>query len=834
MAGQAPVNVNASAEARDLLSYLYTLMSPSAGLLTGQHNWLESPMGNIVSLALPNSGGKYPAVIGLEVGPISGQDAATAYKQRAAVVDAAKVYSQAGGIPTIMWHCTYPGMPYQWSGGVQRATTEAEFNQIVTPGDPKYNWLIDEMDKLAVHFKTLRDAGVPILFRPWHEMNGYWFWWGKKTKFAALWNLTYERFVKYHGLDNILWVWNPNAMKASDPNIGNYKLFYPGHHAVDILAWDIYLGEFTQSFHDDLYAFGEGKPIALGEVGRLPDMNIMQSKQWRYTWAMAWGEPNFSNENTPENKRQFYSNAYALTRDEVKIITPPPVDTIAPSIPTNVAVTAISRNSVSLTWDASTDNMGVTGYDIMQGNTITGSTVLTNITITNLKPSTTYSFTVIAKDAAGNRSAESKPVIVTTEAEPGDGSVVFKKGINFHGNAVTIEGNAWLAESAAGITISPILRHSGNARFNPVTDSQTNAMLNSDIYSGNTFSMKQALTNGTYLVYLWTVENFRANYRSFHVKLEGIQVTSSPIGLLPLNQWHKYGPYTVTVKDGVLNMELVRVTGDPMLTGMAIYSIDTTTPPPPDTQAPSVPANVIVPAKSHISVSLAWDASTDNIGVTGYDIMQGNTITGSTVLTNITITNLKPSTTYSFTVRAKDAAGNLSAASKPVTVTTTAAPGQGSAIFVKGINMHGSAVTIEGNPWLAESAAGITTSSILRHSGNVSFSPATDSQTNVMLNSDIYSGNTFSMKQSLANGTYLIYLWTVENFKANYRSFHVMLEGIQVTTSPIGSLPLKQWRKHGPYTVKVKDGVLNLELVRVTGDPILTGMAIYSMDMMKT
>lgn len=828
MAGQAPVNTNASNETKALLSYLYTLMSPCAGLLTGQHNWLEDPMGNINSLALPNSGGKYPAVIGLEVGPISGQNAETAYNQRAAIADTAKAYYQAGGIPTIMWHCTYPGMPYQWSGGVQRATTQEEFNQILTPGDPKYNWLIAEMDNIAVHFKTLQAAGVPILFRPWHEMNGYWFWWGKKSNLAALWNLTYERFTTHHGLNNILWVWNPNCMKATDPGIGDYKLYYPGHSEVDVLAWDIYGGEFTQSFHDDLFDFGGGKPIALGEVGRLPDMNLMKSSQWRYTWAMAWGEALFSNENNAANKQQFYSNAYAITRDEVDITTPPPTpDNIPPTVPANVSITDITHNSVSLKWDASTDNVGVTGYDILQGNTIAGSTASTSFNINGLAPSTPYTFVVRAKDAAGNLSSTSTAVSATTEEEPEPGTTVFVTGINFNGSDVTVEGNRWLAENSAGVTMTPpILRHIGNASFSP--DSQTNVMLNSDIYSGKSFSINQNIANGSYEVYVWTVENYKTNYRSFHVKLEGIQVTSSPIGSMALREWRKYGPFKVTVRDGTLNMELVRVTGDPMITGMAIYSVSTT-PPPLDTTAPSVPTNVVAASTTHSSVSLTWSASTDNIGVTGYDVLRSNVVVGSTASTSFTVTGLSPSTTYTFAIRAKDAAGNLSAASQPVSVTTDAETDPGTPVFVKGINFNGGAVTVEGNSWLAENAAGVTmTPPILRHSGNMSFTPAVDTQTSAMLNSDIFSGKSFSINLKIANGSYEVYLWTVENFKSNYRSFHIKLEGTQVTSSPIGSLPLREWRKHGPYNVTVKDGNLNMELIRVTGDPMLTGMAVYS------
>jgi chitodextrinase len=678
----------------------------------------------------------------------------------------------------------------------------------------------------------MQDAGVPILFRPWHEMNGYWFWWGKKNNLAGLWNLTYDRFVNEHGLNNILWVWNPNCMKATDPNIGDFKLYYPGHSRVDVLAWDIYLGEFSQVFHDELFTFGGGKPIALGEVGGLPNMNVMKSSQWKYTWAMAWGEPNFSNENTTANKQQFYSHSYAITRDEVDIPNLPdgPPDTIAPTVPSNVTVSAKSHTSVSLSWSASTDNIAVTGYDILQDGTVIGSTTTaTSYNVTGLSPRTTYIFTVRAKDAAGNVSSESTAVSVTTDEAPDVEEPVFVKGINLNGSTATIEGNTWLAESAAGIITSTVKRSVSNISYKPASDSQTNTMLNRSIYNNNSFSVTQSLLNGDYEVYLWSTENYKPNFRSFHVKLEGKQVTSNPIGSMPLNEWRKHGPYSVTVSDGTLNLELVRVSGDPALSGMVIYTQGTiVTPPEEDEIAPSVPSNVSVVTKTHSSVTLTWNASTDNVGVTGYDIMQEGAVIGSTTTaTNYKLTGLTPSTTYSFTVRAKDAAGNLSPESTPVKVTTDREPDVGIPIFVKGINLNGTAATIEGNVWLAESGAGLTTSTVKRNVSNISYKPATDSQTNTMLNRSIYSDKTFSFSQALVNGSYEVYLWSTENYKPHFRSFHVKLEGKQVTTNPIGLIPLNEWRKYGPYAVTVSDGVLNMELVRVTGDPGLAGMAIY-------
>jgi endoglucanase len=94
--------------------------------------------------------------------------------------------------------------------------------------------------------------------------------------------------------------------------------------------------------------------------------------------------------------------------------------------------------------------------------------------------------------------------------------------------------------------------------------------------------------------------------------------------------------------------------------------------PPPDTQAPTTPANLAVTASTSSSVSLSWSAATDNVGVTSYDVFSGTTLATSVTGTSATVSGLSPSTAYSFTVKARDAAGNSSAASSAVSVTTQA------------------------------------------------------------------------------------------------------------------------------------------------------------------
>jgi Uncharacterized protein contain chitin-binding domain type 3 len=251
-------------------------------------------------------------------------------------------------------------------------------------------------------------------------------------------------------------------------------------------------------------------------------------------------------------------------------------DNDIPSKPANVQLTAKTHDSISVSWDASRDGGGILGYDIMQDGMLAGTTSATNYTLNGLEPNTTYSITIVAKDNYGNVSNPSDALSVTTDPAPAPTEPIFSKGINFNGSSVTVEGNIWLPENAAGvISTSTARRYTDHASLQPTVNSQTNLMLNSALFSDKTFSIRLQIANGTYQIYLWSIETYLANFRSFNVKMEGATVTDSPIGTMPLNEWRKYGPFTVTVQDGVLDMELVKVFGDPSISGMAIYSVDT-------------------------------------------------------------------------------------------------------------------------------------------------------------------------------------------------------------------------------------------------------------------
>ncbi|MEV4287729.1 glycosyl hydrolase family 18 protein [Nonomuraea bangladeshensis] len=199
-----------------------------------------------------------------------------------------------------------------------------------------------------------------------------------------------------------------------------------------------------------------------------------------------------------------------------KVSTGGGTDTTAPSVPGNLRSTGVTSNSVSLAWNTSTDNVAVTGYEVYRGSTLVTTVTGTTYTDTGLTASTAYTYTVRARDAAGNRSAASAAVTATT--------------------------------SNGGGT---------------------------------------------------------------------------------------------------------------------------------DTSAPSVPGNLRSTGVTSSSVSLAWNASTDNVAVTGYEVYRGSTLVTTVTGTTYTDTGLAASTAYTYTVRARDAAGNRSAASAAVTATTSTGTGGG-------------------------------------------------------------------------------------------------------------------------------------------------------------
>ena len=142
-----------------------------------------------------------------------------------------------------------------------------------------------------------------------------------------------------------------------------------------------------------------------------------------------------------------------------------------------------------------------------------------------------------------------------------------------NGPAVTINGNLWLSQAAAesdglSITTDDNLQSPNiSITVNPTADTDTSSMLKKCVWSRGDVNIQQILQNGQYEIYLWMIENHQDNYHSIDVIMEGVSVATG-IGLLEYSKWERYGPYTVTVADGVLNIDLSADIGGKIAAGV--------------------------------------------------------------------------------------------------------------------------------------------------------------------------------------------------------------------------------------------------------------------------
>ena len=125
---------------------------------------------------------------------------------------------------------------------------------------------------IAGFLKQLQDAHVPVLWRPYHEMNGDWFWWGGRTgeySTAALYRQIFDRLVNHHHLNNLVWVWSMD--RPNQPGM-EYRQVFPGHRICRCpRRWTCTEATLPSPTTTALLALSQGKPIALAEVGTPPE-----------------------------------------------------------------------------------------------------------------------------------------------------------------------------------------------------------------------------------------------------------------------------------------------------------------------------------------------------------------------------------------------------------------------------------------------------------------------------------------------------------------------------------------------------------------------------------
>ena len=296
--GRALSNPNASPEAQSLYAFLCDTFGKYVIAGQQESTWMGSP--EFEMEIIHKASGKYPALRGLDY---MGDDFAGCNRR-------AKAWFEKGGLVTICWHCGS-----NFSGSHRESlNTDLNWEKALEPGTDEYNALVAGMDKGAAALKELRDAGVPVIWRPFHEFDGKWFWWGKggAENFKKLWRIMYDRYTKDWELNNLVWVLGYCGEVNDD--------WYPGDEYVDVIGADTYVNH-TDSLVD-MYrktARVAAKPVCLHENGPIPDPDKMKADGASWLWFMTWHTTFVSRNrfNTADYLNRVYNSDYVLTLDEL-------------------------------------------------------------------------------------------------------------------------------------------------------------------------------------------------------------------------------------------------------------------------------------------------------------------------------------------------------------------------------------------------------------------------------------------------------------------------------------------------------------------------------------
>lgn len=289
--------------------------------------------------------GDYPAVMGFDLGDIElgkaqNLDGVPFDRMRKEIV----LQHERGGIVTISWHVNNPATGKNaWDFGGDAVAK-------VLPGGSLHSTLNNWLTTVAKFVKSLKTAKgelVPVIFRPWHEMSGSWFWWGDTRctaeQYRQLYRYTHD-FLMRKGCRNIVWAYSPNLADQKE-TVEHYEKFYPGDDVVDLIGIDIYQREprneeyqgWLRSELDIVKTVGANrrKLIALTETGynNVPDptwftqtlLPVLKEYPLCYVllWRNAWDQPTENYIAAPgkpsaDDFRKFYDDAHTLFVNDVK------------------------------------------------------------------------------------------------------------------------------------------------------------------------------------------------------------------------------------------------------------------------------------------------------------------------------------------------------------------------------------------------------------------------------------------------------------------------------------------------------------------------------------
>jgi mannan endo-1,4-beta-mannosidase len=299
-----------------VLKYLSELSG--RGIITGQHTQsiAQKELHYIERIT-----GKSPALCGFELLSYSpninyensSKECLVEIEENKNTLTNAWDWVEKGGLITFTWHWFSPFG--SWDKGFYSKNTTFDASKAVVEGTDENIALISDMDYMATILKPFCDKNIPILWRPFHESEGDWFWWSYKGPEVAkkLYRLMYDRYTNYHKLNNLIWVWNSPLPHG-----------YVGDDVVDVITRDLYPPKHRHSdlemeYKELISITPVNKLVAIGEIGVIPSISKLSETNIPWAWYMTWSNEFGATDEwtSKEELQKAYNSEYAITLDKI-------------------------------------------------------------------------------------------------------------------------------------------------------------------------------------------------------------------------------------------------------------------------------------------------------------------------------------------------------------------------------------------------------------------------------------------------------------------------------------------------------------------------------------
>jgi Glycosyl hydrolase family 26 len=288
-----PATPNATPQAKKVLCYLYSQYGNH--ILSGQ----EEGGSDLEFDYIQTNTGKVPVIRGFEA---NGAGAATRCLP----------HWNAGGLCMFGYHMGAPGQP----DGYQGSLTAVSIDLVLTPGTNENTVFNQRLDALGDRLLQVQAGNGVVIFRPFHEAGGTWFWWSMEggAQYVRLWKYAFDRLTNGKGVRNALWLLAYNGSPQAS--------FYPGKEYVDLGGADNYNQAFDYSPMTSIYnaarnIFGTTMPIALHECGPIVDPDMLQATKTNWLFFNIWTQPYPQTLSTVAELQKVYASSYVVTRDLV-------------------------------------------------------------------------------------------------------------------------------------------------------------------------------------------------------------------------------------------------------------------------------------------------------------------------------------------------------------------------------------------------------------------------------------------------------------------------------------------------------------------------------------